>query len=155
MTISVFSFMTNFYGKYGDALIGRDALTNLANFVLGSQNGITALAGGAQAGSPVLAYADNEIDTVVTTNDSVQLPIAIPGAMLSVYNAGANTARIYAGAAPNINNLVAGVAQLDQIVANATISKTANAAAITLASGYTLTFNCYTIGLWKQLAVAS
>ena len=151
MTISVFNFMTSFYGKYGDALIGREALTNLANFVLGNTNGITALAGGAQAGSPVLAYGYNEIDTVATTNDSTQLPVAIPGTMVTVYNAGANTARIYAGTAPNINNASA----LDQIVANATIAKTANGTSITLASGYTLTFNCYTIGIWKQLVAAS
>lgn len=151
MTASIFSYMTSFYGKFGDALIGRDALTNLANFALGTQNGITALAGGAQAGSPVLAYGDNELDTVVSGNDSVQLPVAIPGAMCIVYNAGAQTAKIYAGTAPNINNASA----LDQIVANATIAKTANATAITLASGYTLTFYCMTVGLWKQMTAAS
>ena len=155
MAISLFNFLESFYGKYGDALIGRGALTNLANFTCGSLNAITALAGGAQAGSPVLGYNVNEITTVATTNDSVQLPFAIPGGRVLVNNAGANTARIYANVSPNVNNVVAGAATLDQIVANATVAKTANATSITLASGYTLEFMCTTIGVWKQQAVAS
>jgi hypothetical protein len=40
-------------------------------------------------------------------------------------------------------------------VANATNSKTVNGTAITLAAGYTLSFMCTTIGVWKQLTVAS
>jgi len=151
MAISLFNFMSDFYGKFGEALISRGALTNLANFVCGYQNGITALAGGAQAGSPVLGYNVTEITTVATTNDSVQLPFAIPGAQVQVNNVGANTARIYANQSPNVNNASA----LDQIVANTTVTKTANATPITLASGYTLSFMCTTIGVWKQQAVAS
>lgn len=151
MAISLMNFLTDFYGKFGDALISRGALTNLANFTCGALNSVTALPGGAQAGSPALAYNVSEITTVATTNDSVQLPFAIPGAQVQVNNAGANTAKIYANAAPNLNNANA----LDQIVANATVAKTANATAITLASGYTLSFMCTTIGIWKQQAVAS
>jgi len=151
MGISLMNFLTDFYGKFGEALISRRALTNLANFTCGSLNSVTALPGGAQAGSPVLGYNVSEITSVATTNDSVQLPFAIPGARVLVNNAGANTAKIYANAAPNLNNASA----LDQIVANATVAKTANATAITLASGYTLSFMCTTIGVWKQQEVAS
>jgi len=151
MTITLFNYLTDFYGKFGEALVSRGALTNLANFTLGTQNGITALAGGAQAGSPVLAYGTNEITTCVTTNDSTQLPFAIPGARVVVNNNGASTARIYANASPNVNNASA----LDQIVANATVSKTANVTSITVASGYTLAFVSTTIGIWKQLYAAS
>ena len=151
MTISLFNWMTSFYGKFGDALIAREALTNLANFTLGTQTGLTALAGGAQAGSPLLVYGTNEIDTVATANDSVQLPAAIPGGWVTVNNNGASTCRIYAGIAPNINNASA----LDQIVANATTALTANGTAVTLAAGYVAEFVCATIGIWKRVAAAS
>jgi hypothetical protein len=151
MAISLMNYLTNFYNKQGDALISREALTNLANFTLGASAPITALAGGAQAASPTLVYGVNEITTVATTNDSVQLPSAIQGAQLVVNNNSANTAKIYANASPNLANASA----LDQIVANATVTKTANATAITLASGYALIFVCTTSGVWKQTGVAS
>ena len=151
MAISLFSYLTDFYGKFGEALISRGALTQLANFTVGSRNSIVALPGGAQAGSPVLSIGSNELNTVATTNDSVQLPPAIPGATVVVNNNGASTAKIYANIAPNLNNANA----LNQIVANATVALTANATAITLASGYTLGFVCTTIGRWKQQYVAS
>lgn len=151
MSTTLLYFLTNFYNKLGDGLISREALTNLANFTVGGVTSVTALAGGAQAGSPVLAYANNEITTVVTTNDSVQLPFALQGAHLVVNNNAANTAKIYANAAPNNAN----GAVLDQIIANATTTKTANATAITLASGYAIIFVCTTTGVWKQVAGAS
>ena len=146
----MFNFLS-FYGKTGESLQSSGDLTKLANFTLGATNSIVALAGGGQAGSPVLAYAANEIDTVVTTNDSVQLPPAIPGARVLVLNAGANTVRIYAGAAPNVSNGSA----LDQIVPHATNTANANGTPSTVASGYTLMFACTTPGVWKQLAAAS
>jgi len=151
MATTLLNYLTNFYGKFGDALISREALTNLTNYTVGGLTSVTALAGGAQVGSPVLAYANNEITTVVTTNDSVQLPFALQGARVFVNNNGANTAKIYANSAGNNSN----GAVLDQIIANATTTKTANATAITLASGYGLIFICTTTGIWKQLANAS
>ena len=150
MAISLFNFL-GFYGKQGPSLIGQEALTLFANYTLGSINGIVALAGGAQAGSPVLAYNNNEVLTVATTNDAVQLPPAIPGAYVLINNNSANTLRVYAGAAPNVNNANA----LDQMCANATTALTANGTATTLASGYTCEFTCTTIGVWKRQAAAS
>ena len=155
MAISLFNFLS-FFGKTGAQLIDAQDLTNFARYTLGTVNGIVALAGGAQAGSPVLNYNNNELGTVVTTNDSVQLPPAIPGAYVLINNNGANTARIYAGAAPNGANInAAGNPVLDQIVANATVSLTANATPVTLASGYTMEFTCTTIGVWKRQSAAS
>ena len=141
----------SFFGKSGAQLIDALDLTRLVNLTLGSLNGIVALPGGAQAGSPVLSYNNNELLTVASANDSVQLPPAIPGAYVLINNNGAQTARIYAGIAPNLNNNNA----LDQIVANATTALTANATPITLASGYTCEFTCTTIGVWKRQAAAS
>ena len=152
MAISLFNFL-GFYGKTGAQLIDAQDLTRFANYTLGSVNGIVALAGGAQAGSPVLAYNNNEVLTVATANDAVQLPPAIPGAYVLVNNnaTSGNTVRIYAGAAPNVNNANA----LDQICANATTALTANATPVTLAAGYTCEFTCTTIGVWKRQAAAS
>jgi hypothetical protein len=146
MSASVFSYFTSFWNKTGDALIGREALTQLAQFTLGTVNSLTALAGGGQPGATQLAYGDNEVDTVVTNNDSVQLPLALPGAVCDIYNASAQTLSIYANQAPNSNNAQV----LDQMVATNTLTKTAAASAITLATGHTTSFMCSTAGLWKQ-----
>ena len=152
MAVSIVSFLS-FFGKSGAQLIDALDLTKFANYTLGTVNGIVALAGGAQAGSPVLSYNNNEVLTVVSANDSVQLPPAIPGGYVLVNNnaASGNTLRIYAGAAPNGSNASA----LDQIVANATTALTANATPVTLAAGYTCEFTCTTIGVWKRQAAAS
>lgn len=151
MAYSVFNYMTDFYGKTGEALVGRGALTNFANFALGNLTGLTALAGGAQSGATVLGYHANQVDTVASANDSVQLPLAVPGADCLVNNSGAQTMRIYANIGANANNGGA----VDQILANATTTKTANGTAITLASGTALMFMCFTPGVWKQVAAAS
>ena len=151
MANSVFSYFTSFFGQFGEALIGRHNLTALANFTLGYANGIVAFPGGAQAGSPVLQYGDNQVDTVASANDSVQMPLALLGAEFSVINAGAQTMRLYANGATNPNNGNV----LDQIVANATVAKTANVTPITLASGYAVFFTCVSSGIWKQFAAAS
>ena len=143
---SVFTYFGSFWQKTGDALIGREALTQLAQFTLGTVNSLTALAGGGQPGATQLAYSVNEVDTVTSNNDSVQLPLAIVGAYCLIVNAGASTLAIYANAATNSNN----GAVLDQMIAINTNTKTAAASDITLASGHTSEFVCSTAGLWKQ-----
>jgi hypothetical protein len=150
VAITLTSFLS-FFGKTGAQLIDALDLTKLTNYTLGANISVIALPGGAQAGSPVLAYANNELDTVATTNDSVQLPPAIPGAWVAINNNGASTARIYAGIAPNVANAYV----VDQIVANATVALTANGTPLTLASGYTMEFICTTIGIWKRQTAAS
>jgi len=151
MAFSVFNYLSNFYGQTGDALVNRQALSQFANYVLGFANSIVAAPGGSQVSATLLNYADNQIDTVASANDSVQLPFALQGSEVLVINNGAQTMRIYANISPNPNNNNV----LDQIVANATTAKTANATPITLASGYTLLFNCSTAGVWKQVSAAS
>lgn len=150
MAFSVFNYLTSFYGKSGDALIGREALTNMANWLLGSTNGLVALAGGGQPGATALIPGDNEVDTVATNNDSVQLPLAVPGLTCNINNAGASTLSIYANAAPNTNNASA----LDQLIAVNTNTKTAAASAITLATGHCTMFLCTTVGVWKQYSAS-
>jgi hypothetical protein len=61
-------------------------------------NGITAHAGGTQAACFVLPNNAwlYEIDTVASSNDSVCLPFASAGDQLTLRNAGANTAAVFA-----------------------------------------------------------
>ena len=146
MAVTIFTYFGSFWNKTGDALIAREGLSQLAQFALGTVNSITALAGGGQPGAAALAYGDNEVATVATNNDSVQLPLAIPGASCSIYNAGASTLAVYANAAPNTNN----AAVADQMIAANTNTKTAANAAISVSSGHTTSFICTTAGLWKQ-----
>lgn len=152
MGVSLSSFL-GFFGKSGAQLIDAADLTRLATYTLGATNLITALAGGAQAGATVLSPNNNEINTVVTGNDSVQLPLAVQGLYVFVFNnaTSANTCRIYANAAPNPNNANA----LDQIQQHATQALTANATPLTLAAGYVMEFTCTTNGVWKQQYAAS
>jgi hypothetical protein len=145
MVASVFNYF-GWWNKSGPALIGQEALTQLTQFTLGTINSLTALAGGGQPGATQLAYGDNEVDTTASNNDSVQLPLALVGATCNIYNGGASTLAIYANAATNSNN----GAVLDQMVAVNTLTKTAAASSITLATAHTTSFICTTAGLWKQ-----
>jgi len=157
VAITLSSFFS-FFGKTGPALQDSGDLTNIVKYALGSTNGITALAGGAQAGAPVLNPNNNEINTVVTANDSVQLPLAIPGVYVFVFNnaTSGNTCRIYANSSPNAANPSAsGAAQLDQIQQHASQVLTGNTTPLTLAAGYVMEFTCTTVGVWKQQYAAS
>ena len=87
----------------------------------------------------------------VTANDSVQMPPAIAGAFVTINNNGANTTKVYASPAPNAANASA----LDQICIHGTTALTANAAAVTVSSGYYTEFTCYVTGVWKQSAAPS
>ena len=103
-----------------------------------SADNITALAGGAQAGSTALAACLNRVVTVASANDSVQLPQSASGMQITVINAHAtNAVRVYP-----IN------AGADVI--NALSSSTAFAVAATK----TCTFYCATTGQWHTLLSA-
>jgi hypothetical protein len=69
---------------------------------------VTALAGGAQAGSPVMSSMFNRVSTVATAGDSVQLPPAasIPGGCICVFNNTAKNLTVYGanGSTDTINS---------------------------------------------------
>lgn len=109
-------------------------------------NNITALAGGPQPGT-VLNLGMNEVDTVVTANDSVSLPPAQIGQQVYINNMSALTMRIYAAMANQFN-----FGLPDNIIAHGAVALTANNTPITLATGHTSLFACTTIGQWKQVA---
>lgn len=74
------------------------------------QNGITALAGGGQTGATQLINGLNRITTVATIADSALLPPAMPGAVVWVKNAAANSANVFPSKGDAINALAADAA---------------------------------------------
>jgi hypothetical protein len=112
-------------------------------------NNITALAGGAlSAATPLLTTGMNEIDTVVTTGDSVVMPPAVMGS--SVWVNMQNTAaglsgKIVAQANPYNSNI------LDQFVLHGSVALVAGATGLVLLNGHCSLFICTTQGIWKQV----
>ena len=73
-------------------------------------NGLTALAGGGQAGAILIAATKNRFTTVATTGDSALLPVAAPGLHYYVKNAGANSMNVFPNTGDAINALSANTA---------------------------------------------
>lgn len=98
-------------------------------------NGLTALAGGAQAGT-ALTRQINRVTTVATAADSVQLPAATVGRVVTVINAAAaNAMAVFPQTGEIINALAA----------NASISVAANKV---------ITFYCAVAGTWNSQLTA-
>lgn len=88
----------------GKRLADDDALnTALATPQWQTNTGITALAGGGRTGAPVLVLGSNEVTTVASGADSVVLPVAVPGSVVFVVNAGANALQLFANGSDTIN----------------------------------------------------
>jgi hypothetical protein len=116
--------------------IATGNLTLTAGYVIESAvNGLTALAGGAQAGTALTAQI-NRVTTVATAADSVQLPLAIVGKVVTVINAAAaNAMAVFPQTGQIINALSA----------NASISVAANKV---------ITFYCAVAGTWNSQLTA-
>jgi hypothetical protein len=112
-------------------------------------NTITALAGGAlTAATPLLNTGMNEIDTVVTTGDSVVMPPAVMG--FSVWVNCQNTAaglsvKILGQANPFNSNLP------DQFVLHGAVALVLGSTGCVLLNGHCSLFICTTQGIWKQV----
>jgi len=77
----------------------------------GSQDGLTALAGGGQTGATELRdMAFNRVATVATAADSVMLPTGIAGKWLDGVNTSANSMNLFPKPAETINSLSANTA---------------------------------------------
>lgn len=99
----------------GKRLADDDAL-NVAMATPQWQNkpNIVALAGGGlSAATPVLVNGANEVITVASGADSVVLPKALPGMVVFVANAGANSMKVFANGSDTING-TAGATGVDQ-----------------------------------------
>lgn len=112
---------------------------------------LTALAGGGlSALTPLADKAFNRLSVVVTNNDSVALPLAIPGRAVFIDNDGAATAAVFAQIS-NPNNLAAnGNPKADLIVAHNGLTAAA-AASQTQATTVGAWYICTTMGYWKQV----
>lgn len=100
-----------------------------------TQGGITALAGGTQAGTP-LQNAFNRVTTVATAGDSVLLPPAAPGMQCIVVNAAAaNSMNVF----PSVGDAI------NAIAANGAFAMAANKTAL---------FTCITAGVWNSILTA-
>lgn len=106
-------------------------LIKLADLVCSNIAGITALAGGAQIGSPVLVAALCEVTTVTSANDSVQLPPAKAGLSLDVRNATATSMQVFG----------------NQTLTD-TVNGTAGATGIAVAANKSIRFWCPVDGKW-------
>lgn len=126
----------------GTATASGNITTSAGNFVAttgyytrSAVNGLTALAGGAQAGT-ALTREINRVTTVTTAADSVQLPAAVAGRVVTVINAAAaNAMAVFPQTGEIINALAA----------NASISVAANR---------TIMFSCAVNGTWNSLLTA-
>ena len=111
-------------------------------------NNITALAGGAAAGATPLTSGFNEVNTVITTGDSVVLPISEPGkdVLVNVQNTAAGlSVKIYGQA--NVRN--GGI--VDSIIAHGVVAVTPGLTGVSVVNGHVTEFVCTTLGQWKQL----
>ena len=96
---------------------------------------MTALAGGAQAGTAITTVI-NRVTTVVTAGDSVQLPVSSPGLQLTVINAAAaNSLNVFGQTGDTI----------DAIAANSPRAVAANK---------TANFYCTVSGKWHSVLTA-
>lgn len=112
-------------------------------------NNLTALAGGASIGATQLSLGWNEVDTVVTTGDSVALPQAIQGAdcLVNNQNTAAGTTVKIVGQANSLNG-----GAVDSIIAHGSVALVAGGTGVTLATGHVSQFICTTMGQWKQMS---
>lgn len=115
-------------------LVSGTRMNELSGMLSSFVGSIAALAGGAQAGSPVLNAAFNEITTVTSASDSVQLPIAQVGLRVCVTNSGAGNSLQIFGNQSNTD----------------TINGTAGATGVALAQNAVALFVCTKIGVWRR-----
>ena len=99
---------------------------------MSTRNGVTAFATGGQAGAVVLAEAINRVTTVGTAADSVKLPPASPGMVITIINAAAaNAMNVFPWVGEYINALAVNTA-------------------ISVAANKTITFYCAANGQWNS-----
>lgn len=113
----------------------KDMVLKAAFYDLSATDGLTALAGGAQAGV-ALAYQINRFTTVATGGDSAQLPAAKPGRWRVVVNAAAaNSMNVFPASGESINAIAAD-------------------SAFAVAANKTALFFCAVAGVWNSVLTA-
>ena len=147
---SILAYFPSFFPS--NRLIDGGELKQLANMFFNYTTGITALAGGGQAGATQLNQGLNRVDTCATNDDSVMLPFAIPGNQCVVYNNTSSTLSIYGQVANPQNPTTASPQGIgDTIAASTSNTQQATATGITLATAKTAIFYCFVLGQWKEV----
>jgi hypothetical protein len=144
---SLIDQLSDFFG--GPKLITGDQLKIVAQSEFGSRSGIVAHAGGGQAAATPLSIGMNTVETVASANDSVLLPLAIPGTECWVANATANSMQVF-GSSSNPNNGGAG----DTIAVQGSNSQVATGTGVAQATGVMTVYKCLKMGQWKQGALS-
>ena len=140
--------ISDLFGSFGivqgptTSITGKD-MTALVRQLFSYQNTLTALSGGGNTGAVVpVNSAINEVATVATTGDSVQLPVGLPGATVVVINDGANSLNVF----PYPLNPNTGTS--DSIAPHSTtVPVTTGSAQASAAVGI---YICFSAGVWKQ-----
>jgi hypothetical protein len=123
-------------GSTGTDYTNQDMAERVHFLDLSATDALTALAGGAQAGTSLSDYAVNRFTTVATGGDSAQLPFAKAGRMRVVINAAAaNSMNVF----PQTGEII------DAAAANA---------ARAVAANKTCVFFCAVDGTWNSLLTA-
>jgi hypothetical protein len=118
--------------RMGDFRSLQDAIGGLQN--IDASGALTAKAGGGQTGATQLINGVNEVTTVASAADSVQLPPAIAGAIVPVANSGAESMTVYGKEG-----------RTD------TIDGTAGATGVAQASGADNLYFCARTGFWRKI----
>lgn len=115
---------------------GQDQVERVHYLDLSATDGLTALAGGAQAGTSLADYAMARFTTVASSNDSAQLPSAKAGRQRIVANAAASNAlAVFPASGEAINAIAAD-------------------SAFSLAANKTAIFFCFVDGTWNSILTA-
>lgn len=130
----------------GQRLVDGGDLQTMANLQFSAKSGIVAFAGGGQASATPLTAAVNSVDTVVTNNDSVMLPLAIPGRSVTIINNTGQTLAVFGQVTnPNVTN-----APGDTIAASGSNTQQATATGVTQLTAVVGFYNCAIAGQWRQ-----
>ncbi len=106
--------------------------------MLDSNPGLTALAGGGQTGATLLQLGTNEVTTVASGSDSVQLPLADGNSVVVVRNAGgSNSLQVFGNQG-----------------GSDTINGTAGSTGIAVANAKTVIFFSMAVGKWYTVLTA-
>jgi len=139
---SVSALFGNFTPGYG--LVDGGLLKQLVDMLFSSEHGIVAAAGGGQADATPLTARFNYVSTVETAEDSVQLPVAVPGLSIVVVNGSAETMAVF-GSPSNPNTGVG-----DTIAAANSNTQQDSDVGVTQATTVMGIYVCTTAGQWKQ-----
>jgi hypothetical protein len=126
-------------GLTASAIGSFSKLNALVSLTLGVSTGLTASTTHTRAGALALTEVVNNLGTVAGSGDAVGLPAAVAGAVVIVFNGGANPAAVFPAASAD------------------TIDGGSAGASVTLTNAKRAMFVCVATGIWisAQLGVVS